>query len=261
MIAVGITRYTEENVARIIELQPDAVVLGDLTCQKRMFPYGGAEISEMLHRFKVAGIQGIYQSPMYATDRIFSNVTEEIAYYHTRFQLDAVIVQDVGLASVLQKRFRDLKLIWGRMGHARTPTTNLSTIAFYRSVGVTGFECQNVTEANKIRELGFLPYYLVGRPVYTTINRECYYKYEHDIYDDDCGCGCLRRERMILPAAEPIETTIDGYILGFKNIYTEEMIENATGFNDIIIYADTAAEAEQYAKKVRGDGVEGKCDM
>ena len=48
MIYVGLPRYTEEAIDKLVQMGKqsilDGIILGDLTCSKRMFPYGGSEL-------------------------------------------------------------------------------------------------------------------------------------------------------------------------------------------------------------------------
>lgn len=252
MIYVGLQVYNEEETARVLESGCDGIVIGDILCNKRMFPFAGNEICELFQQIKDKGKKVIYQTLMYATDRIFGEVISKIQYYYEKKYIDAVIVQDVGIANKIKNICPNLEIIWGRMGYARNPITNLTTLDFYKSVGVSAVECKDIQTANIARELGFSPYLLIGSPSYTTINRECYFKYEHNIFDDNCARGCLNHERMIIPTESAIETTIDGYVLGYKNIYLDESIENAYQYENVIIYAATAQECCQYYDAVTG---------
>ena len=252
MIAYGLERYTQQEIDKLKKVKPDMVVLGDILCNKKMFPYSGNEILEIITELKNSGVRVIYQTPMYATDRIFTDIVDKISYYHKRSLVEAVIVQDVGVAHALSRINKGLELIWGRMGYARTPVTNFSTLDFYKKNGIDSFECRNVQEANIILRLKMKPYLMIGIPSYTTINRECYYKYEHDIYDDCCDCGCLKKEPLVIPASKKIETTIDGYMLGYKNVYLQESIDKANNYENIIIYAHNTEDATSYMREILG---------
>ena len=243
MVYIGLTRYTNKDFELLYDLRPDGVVLGDLFCNKRMFPYGGTELVETMCSFKEKGIDVIYQTPMYATDRMFSSIAQAVEYYYQRKMINTVIVQDIGMASYLSKTCKDLVIIWGRMGYARTPNVNLNTIDFYIKNGVNGFECKNLEQVNYIEKIGALAYMMVGYPKYLTVNRECYYKFEHNIFSNDCKCGCLNKEKIMIPSSKEINSTLDGYVLGWENIYTTEAIEHARKCDNSIIYAESFSEA------------------
>ena len=250
MVFVGLSRYTEKDLERLYDLHPDGVILGDLLCNKKMFSYGGVELIEIMTAFKERGISVIYQAPLYATDRVFSNIVQAVEYYYQRELIGAVVVQDVGIASHLSRTCKGLTIIWGRMGYARTPVVNVNTIDFYMENGVNGFECKSPEQADYAKKIGAAAYLMVGYPKYLTINRECYYKFEHNIFDDHCQCGCLNRERLVLPACKEIETTLDGYALGWKNIYTKEAIKHALEYDNSIIYADSFSEAAEKLREI-----------
>lgn len=248
MVYVGISRYTDENVKKLLELGSDGVVLGDLLCDRRMFPYGGTELTDLMRRFKNKGLSVIYQTPMYATDRSFSKIQQQVVYFNEKKLVDAVIVQDIGLASAISGRCKNLTVIWGRMGYARTPIVNRSTLVFYMKHGVNAFECKNEEQAEFAAGIGAAAYLVYGYPKYLTINRECYYRFENNVFEADCGLGCLRHEKMLLQANQGIETSIDGYVLGWQYVY-DEKIKKATTYNRIV-YADSLSDAAQRLNEV-----------
>ncbi len=240
---VGLSRYTKENVEQLLKLNLDGVVLGDLLCNRKMFPYDGTELVEIMQIFKNKNLSIIYQTPMYVTDRIFSEVLHKIVYFHEKNLINAVIVQDIGLASAVAKKCKDLIIIWGRMGYARTPIVNESTLLFYMKHGVNAFECKNEEQAEYVTEIHSTAYLVYGYPKYLTINRECYYRLEYNAFEDDCGMGCLKHEKMLLSANQEIETSIDGYALGWQYVY-DERIRKTTTYNRIV-YADSYFEASK----------------
>lgn len=252
---IGLPRYTENTMKELIQLgyvgSLDGVILGDLTCNKKMFPYGGSEIVSIFEQMKSNKIRVIYQSPMYLTDRIFSRTVQDVIYYFQKEYVDAVIVQDIGLASVLKARCPELQLIWGRMGYSRTPIMNMATVAFYIEQGIHGFECKTIAEANYLFQIGKTPYLLVGHPHYLTVNRECYYKFEHNIFDNQCDCGCLKGERLDICTDPPIVSRIDGYFLGYENVYSEENILHAGEYTHTMVYADTMDTLIETISRIR----------
>lgn len=236
---VGLSRYTDESVEKLLEVEPEGVVLGDLLCNRKMFPYCGNELVEIMQTFKKKGISVIYQTPMYITDRVFSEILQKIVYFYENKLIDAVIVQDIGLASTIHAKFNDITMIWGRMGYARTPIVNISTLLFYMRHGVNAFECRNAEQAKCAKKIGASSYLVYGYPKYLTINRECYYRFEHNLFEEDCGLGCLKREKIRIPAKQIIDSTIDGYVLGWEHVYDEKCIRNTEICDNYIVYADS----------------------
>ncbi len=246
MIYIGLARYTEQNIRQIIDMKPDGVILGDILCNKRMFPFSGAELAEYINQLVEKGIRVIYQTPMYLTDRIFEQVISDIQYYYAKNLISGVIVQDVGAASKIRSACPSLEVIWGRMGYARTPVINTTTISFYMNNGVSGFECKNEIQDQVANNLGVSSYLVYGWPCYKTINRECYFKFEKNIFDSDCKCGCLTKELLILGPDKENTATIDGYVLGFQAEYYENIVKAYTTNKKVIIYGENLEEVRQH---------------
>ncbi len=252
MIYLGLERYTQTDVKEILTLHPDGIVLGDILCDKKMFPYGGEELPEIMSECRNSGIKVIFQTPMYATDRVFGDLMKRIEYYLSRDFLEGVIVQDVGVCRSVRKLDDKVKIIWGKMGHARNPVTNMATLDFYAQAGVSAAECSSTHIADLIKQRGLEQFLLIGSPAYTTINRECYYKYQHDIYDDNCHLGCLLKEKVVIPGAGDSQRTIDGFVLDYHNNYSEESIAKASEYDNAVIYAADLAAAGEYLDRMRG---------
>lgn len=252
-VYVGLQYYDAEILEELLRIGPDGVVIGDILCDKRMFRHGDVEILDLLRYLNQKKVKVLYQTPMYVTDRVFGRITDNIGYYVEEKLICAVIVQDVGMTNYVKEHFSEIEIIWGRMGYARTPIINRSTIKFYKEIGISSFECKDVKECAIAKELGAVPYLLIGTPSYSTINRECYFKYEHNIFDSDCKRGCLKKEKMIIPMESPLETTIDGYILGYKNNYSKESIISAKDHDHIMIYAETISGIKSLYNEIIGD--------
>jgi len=250
MIYIGLKTYSQETIEKIITLDIDGVVIGDILCNKKMFEYGGNEIPDFLYKLKENGKKVIFQTPMYATDRVFDELISKVTYYYNNGLISAILVQDIGVANACHKRCENLTLIWGKMGYARNPINNIETLKFYQSLGIRSVECKDLRTCDAAKNVGFEPYLLIGFPTYLTINRECYYKFEHNIFDGDCDRGCLQKDKLIIPAKEQMEATIDGYVLGYKNNYLEESIINAKKYENAIIYADSVDEIMNFLEKI-----------
>lgn len=148
MLYIDLERYTKETVEKSLSVNPDGVILGDLLCDRKMFPYGDVELTDLIKVFNNECISVIYQTPMYAMDRIFSNVLCKVAYFYKNNMIDAVIVQDIGLASSIRNACADLTIIWGRMGYARTPVINKSTLFFIYNMELTHLNAKMLNKPN-----------------------------------------------------------------------------------------------------------------
>lgn len=238
MIFVALETYGMHEVNEICKTSfVQGVVIGDVLCQKKMFEFGGWEMNDYIRQFVMSGKKVIFQTLMYATDRVFVDVINEIRFLVSENLLEAVLVQDIGVANKLHTLFPDVQLIWSKWGYARTPSINPATIEFYRTLGISAFECKNEKEVKYVQEQNFKPYYIFGMQTYLTINRECYFEFQHDIYDSSCGRKCLSKEKISILTQPIIDTTIDGKVLGLQYSYSEN-IDYSSGEFDIIAYAD-----------------------
>ena len=253
MVYVGLQQYLLEDINKICKSQFDGVVLGDLFCKKRMFEYQEEELKDFLEQLKKNGKRAIYQSPMYVTDRNFEKILNKIKYFYQEKLIDGVLVQDIGLADAINKKCSGIDVIWSRMGYARTPIINIDTFDWYKEIGVISAECKTKREFEVANQIGIEPYLIYGSPNYHTLNRECYYMYENDIYDGDCKRKCLTCPKMIISGENKIETTIDGYMLGLKYSYSEDIEKLYNSNTKLIIYDKNLEEATKKLTKFKGE--------
>lgn len=74
---VGLSRYTDESVEKLLEVEPEGVVLGDLLCNRKMFPYCGNELVEIMQTFKKKRyICHLSDSDVYHRPCVFRDITE-----------------------------------------------------------------------------------------------------------------------------------------------------------------------------------------
>lgn len=83
-------------------------------------------------------------------------------------------------------------------------------------------------------------------PMYLTVNRECYCKYEKNIYNSDCQRVCLKKEKITIPASKKMDSTLDGYFLGLR--YPKEKHFSGTETNVYIIYGRNLSQVEKMIK-------------
>lgn len=254
MIFIGFEKYDEKIVEEICRNKEiEGVVVGDLFCNKRMFEYGEVELSPAIKKFKENGKSVIYQTPMYLTDRIYKKIVDNIAFFIEKYELDAILVQDVGLASDVRKLDSQITIIWSRMGYARTPSVNEYTIDFYRKNGVDTFECKTTSQILYAEEKGLNTFFVFGYPSYVTVNRECYYMYQHNIYDGNCNRECLKGHKLIIPGMGDKPLSIDGYLIDWKYQYTTGFEQ--TNCDNIIIYCRDLDEFYKKLLQLRGEKI------
>lgn len=247
MIYAALEQYDSNSIIEIRNSpEIDGVVLGDFVCQKRMFKYAGYELLELASALQSAGKKIIIQTPMYLTDKVFDTVMTQLDYLLSKVQIEGIIVQDIGAADYLKSNYKDIPLIWSVMGYARTPVLNISTIDWYKKVGIDVFMCRNMSELQELQNIGVRTIGVEGCPMYLTVNRECYCKYEKNIYNSDCQRVCLKKEKITIPASKKMDSTLDGYFLGLR--YPKEKHFSGTETNVYIIYGRNLSQVEKMIK-------------
>ena len=76
---------------------------------------------------------------------------------------------------------------------------------------------------------------------YDTVNRECYYLHEKNIFDNDCERKCLWKNLLL--KGKTSEMFVDGYRLGTKYQKTDISISSIKDDVDSVIYAKNYADA------------------
>lgn len=226
MLYVGIEVYDKPALDILCRSEIiQGVVIGDLFCRKRMFEGGIFQLYDAARQLKEAGKCVCYQTPMYMTSRNFSEISQHLLYLYDHQLLDAVLLQDMGLLSYIRQKLLHAELIWNSIGIGRSRVSNRLYYEALQSLGIDQIQCETCMVAEKLYEHGFLPALVYGSLTYRTMNRECYYKYENDIYDTSCDRKCLMGKQF-LESGDSM--CIDGHLLGRKYIYEDADILRKT---------------------------------
>ena len=149
--------------------------------------------------------------------------------------MDAVIVHDIGVASEIFDCFPEMELIWGRMGYNRNPVANKSFFEFLKKYHVVSVETADPNRKRVFEAMGLKVYSIVGELKYQTVNRECYFLFQNDIFDNKCDRGCLKRQQEMVQKNGNVRMTVDGYMMGCKYDYSL-LPEKKEQWADSIIY-------------------------
>ncbi|MEE1086818.1 MAG: hypothetical protein U0L05_06595 [Schaedlerella sp.] len=245
---IGIEVYDRDVIRKICEHpQIDGVVIGDLYCQKRMFENGIYDMFAYIDILKSCGEKVIFQTPRYITDRNMEEEIEKVRFLVENKQIDAVIVQDIGVAAEIAEILPDLELIWGKMGYNRNPVANRSFFEFLKQYRVYSVETADPKRKQVFQAMGLNVYTMVGDLKYQSVNRECYYLYQNDIFDKKCDRGCLKRKQELVQVNGRIQMTVDGYMLGRRYDYSR-MPESEDEWKNSILYGRDYKEILQYIK-------------
>ena len=240
---VALDQYTKDDIVKISDVPSiDGVVLGDLYCNKRMFEFSDHELIDFARLARGLGIHCVYQTPRYLTERNFERVMQLVQYLQKECLIEKVIVQDVGATSYIRRMCPDLPIIWGYMGISRNGAENLLIYSFLRDNGITEIETDRVTRIPYLLELGLEVLLMQEHVTYKTVNRECYYMHEKEIYDRNCRRMCLKSTSALVNEKCGFDFSIDGYTLGKQYEPLDERELSACRCNDRITRALSLAE-------------------
>lgn len=235
---IALDQYSKEHIIGISDLSGiDGIIVGDLYCNKRMFEYGEHELIDIVRKAREYDLMCIYQTPRYLTERNFSREMQLILYLYKENLIQKVIVQDIGAASYICKKCYGLSIVWGYMGISRNGAENLLGYSFLKEHGITEIETDKVSYIPYLLELGFEIMLMREHIKYKTVNRECYYMYENEIYDGNCNRECLTKKYSLINNKCGFDFSVDGYMLG-KQYKPLELQEIST-----CVYNDTVTRA------------------
>lgn len=243
---LGLENYDGILPTQIEALNTDGVIVGDPFCQYRMFKYGDADLVDFTRTVCQSGKEIIYQTPVYVTDRNLMNTTKMIENLYNKYNVKKFLVQDVGLADWIIKRFSDVDVIWGHWGRNRNSLMNHDFIEFLLQLGVAGIETNLPERITKIPEAGLSVYVVYGNIVYNTLSRDCYNTYMLNRFDGLCERECLSGEMSLYKNS--FQMTVDGHILGRKIQYPGDdgFLDIAKHNSDhIMIYATDYYESKK----------------
>lgn len=240
---VALDQYTKDDIVKISEIPGiDGVVLGDLYCNKRMFEFSDYELIDFTRMACELGLYCVYQTPRYLTERNFESVMQLIMYLYKEKLIEKVIVQDVGAASYIRRMCSELPIIWGFMGISRNGAENLLSYSFLKDNGITEIETDRVTRIPYLMELGLNVLLMQEHVSYKTVNRECYYIHEKEIYDGNCNRMCLKGMSALVNEKCGFDFSIDGYTLGKQYRPLDEQELSACSCDDMITRAISLPE-------------------
>lgn len=91
-----------------------------------------------------------------------------------------------------------------------------------------------------------------GTKKYNTMNRECFYKHENDIYDHNCGRRCLTDRQLLKLDGHFPEMSVDGNLLGARYVYDNgELFLNEEGRHVFCFAESLGRMPEEVLKKAK----------
>lgn len=245
--------YMSPDVLLFVKQHEDiqGIVLGDYTCNRRMFSGGCAGLIKAICDFKEINKEIIIQTPLYLTERIIDETIESLSFLNDQYQVNKFLVQDVGVTTALSKIFNNAELIWSQMGRNRGNILNLETVLFLKEQGLTGMELASDSRIRELYNHEMKAYASFGSVMYKSVSRNCYNKYfnKDSMCRNDC-CGHINK----LSTKHGSDISIDGFFLGKEYRYNEsnEYWQSVHNYcNDIIIHAENLDIALRYYIKYK----------
>ena len=251
---IALERYDESFPLALDQFSEAAgFLLGDLTCNRRMFDYGDVEMFSMADTLRRAGKEVIYQTPLYLTDRNFHNVADIIRFFYEQLNVHQFVVQDVGMLRWLTKRYPDAVVIWGRTGLGRFSQISYPLVQFLRKQNVSAFESDSPARLAFMHSKGLPTVADYGSLYYQTLWRECYSSNFSDCDAADCQQICHNRSlELEFPYGA---MTVDGHFLNRRLTYgSKEQLSKLfdCGAAQFFLYAKTWQEALVRMQEFKG---------
>lgn len=222
---VGLRNYDKNKLCKLLaNIKVDAIVLGDPFCQKRMFCHGEYDLFSYFEQVWEAGKEVIYQTPCFATDRELEGQKQILAYLAQR-RKTWVLVQDIGMASMICQYYPSLNMCWSQYGKTRIDVINLKFIEFLKKLNIFCMEVDNEKKIYFLQNTGMIPFYNYRSIVYQSIGRVCYSCYETECEIYNCNRKCLKERLYLYDREEKRSLSLDGYILN-ERYRVNELLEN-----------------------------------
>ena len=233
------------NTLEFIKQHEDiqGVVLGDYTCNRRMFSGGYAGLIKSVDQYESIDKEIIIQTPLYATSRIFDEMIDGIIFLNTEYHVKKYLIQDIGVLATISQMIPDAELIWSPMGRNRGNIFNMDSVLFLQEQGLTGMEVGSKSRLGVLRSQGMKAYASYGNIVYKSVSRNCYNKLFSN--DSVCRTACSdHKERMTTKNGKKI--SVDGFFLD-KDYYYDDSHEYWNSVYDncenVIIHAESIEKA------------------
>lgn len=233
------------NMLEFVEQYEDikGVVLGDYTCNRRMFSGGYAGLIKSVDQYKGINKEIIIQTPIYVTSRNIDEMMDGIAFLNTEYHLKKYLVQDVGVLVMISEIISDAELIWSQMGRNRGNIFNMNSVLFLQEHGLTGMEVGSKSRLRVLKKHGMKAYASYGNIVYKSVSRNCYNRY----FSNNTVCRTACRDHMeCMTTKNNKKISVDGFFLD-KTYYYDDSREYWDSVYDncenVIIHAENLENA------------------
>lgn len=248
---LGLADYDNILPEEIYNAPYNGYILGDLFCNKKMFKYGEAGFYETASLIKECDKEVIYQTPMYLTDRTFSDEIVRIQYLYERNNINKILVQDIGLILWIKNNMPEMEIIWSRLGKTRNSIINHDFVEFLKSLNVSAMEVDEPEKIKAIVHYNMPVYSVYGSFKYNTLSRDCYNRYLLNKFDGICDRECINLDMSL--HLDQFSMSVDGHVLGKRTNYNDssqfyQLVKEYS--TNIMIYANEQDSAKQRYRRI-----------
>lgn len=227
LIYVGLRQYNYETLNLLLDDERiNGVVLGDGFCNKRMFPHGDYDLLKYIEQADNRKKAIFYQTPCFLTDNKLNRQLQILDFLKSCRNV-WVLVQDLGMAYLIGRKYPELKLCWSRLGKFRVDILNADFINSLSKLKVGYMEIEDENKVEKLVANGVIPCFMYGKVSYQSFGRICYSCYETDTPVSGCERICLTKQYSIRDTQFLNEISLNGFVLGEKYSVSIEEKEKA----------------------------------
>jgi len=252
-IYIGLDIYDYKDFNYILaNTQCDGLILGDLFCENRMFENGNNDLIKFFDILSKTKKDIIYQLPYYITSRNRTQIMNNLKTLQALKPDAIILVTDVGYANLIKNTYTTFRLSWSNMQRNRENSRNEYTYEFLKELGVDYIETPEKDTINNIRSHGIEPWLVYGFTRYKTFGRVCYVQQQLSQNLPECRKTCIDSGYSLVEDRTGYELTMDGYILGKKFEYANDIIDkNET----ICVYAKNYKNLQKILREIPNEKI------
>ena len=250
-IFLGMQRWDEQIISHLKKFSESVhgIILGDPFCPLRMFVNGNWDIPLFAEIAKSKGFKVSLQTPVYLTQRNFSDTFYLIRSLSRRKLVDLLFIQDVGLLSKIKEFHCSVPICWSFWGRTRSDSISRDIVDFYMQLGVTYLE---ITKSNRIYPLqkyGLKVIYRLYSYEIATFGRICYTQY---VTNTKCSDGklCTYQHPELIAVGSELKLKAQGYTLEYVKPVSFNLPTSAPDF--LTIHVENLEQLPQILNNIDG---------
>jgi hypothetical protein len=175
-LLVGLSHWTiaEINAVRSVSPCVRGVIVGDPFCAARGSRHGVCDIPDLAAAAHACGLGVAFQTPAYLTPRNFRFTVDLLRKLLCESRIDWLLVQDMGLVSLLPELGGTLPVCWTLWARRRADYLNRDFLAMLQQFNVTHVETDEVVHLDRLRDAGLQVVYRWRGGEAASFGRVCY---------------------------------------------------------------------------------------